>query len=129
MRLSLKAIAVGGVVDIVATNLAAIPLVIGVIAQNATTLAVPPTDDAIMAAMGSSPTLFTAGLVLGSFCTMLGGWVAARIAGRDELLHGALSGYLCVAASLYAWFRGTGDLAAWERFAFIVLSPALGALG
>lgn len=41
-------------------------------------------------------------LLLGALCSVLGGYVAARLAARSELVNGALSAFLCIAFGLYA---------------------------
>ena len=39
---------------------------------------------------------------------MLGGYVSARIAARDEVLNGALASILCIGFGIYAVVKGTG---------------------
>lgn len=131
MRLSPKAIVVGGVVDIVATNIATLPVYVGILTSKGVIGATESqTTRVIQSSLDASPTLYTSMMLLGSLCSILGGWVAARIAKRDELLHGALSPFLCVGFGLYGWVRGSApDVSTAEHFAFLVLSPALGALG
>jgi len=48
-------------------------------------------------------------LAVGLSCSAFGGYVAAWIAKRDELLNGLLSSFLCVAIGLYSIFLGKGD--------------------
>jgi len=129
-RISLKAILIGGVVDIVATNLASLPLLVGVFASHS--LASLPPDQqvaALTAALVDSPSLYTTGLLIGAACSLLGGWVAANIVRRDETIHGALSAFACIALGLYGWSEASAYVGAWEHLAFFVLSPALGAFG
>ena len=40
--------------------------------------------------------------LVGAACSVLGGYVAARIAKRDEILNTAVSSFLCVGMELYA---------------------------
>jgi len=129
MRVSLPAVAAGGVVDIVATNLAVMPLFIGVLAAQTPAAKPALSNEAIAVAMQSSPLLFSAALVLGSLCSILGGWAAARLAQRAESLHGALSSFLCVGLGIYAWIKGSPSIGTFQHLAFLVLSPALGAIG
>ena len=129
-RISLKAILIGGVVDIVATNLASLPLLVGVFASHS--LASLPPDQqlaALTAALADSPSLYTTGLLIGAACSALGGWVAAHIVRRDEAIHGALSTFACIALGLYGWSEASAYVGALEHLAFFVLSPALGAFG
>ena len=82
-----------------------------------------------MAVLQPGSGFYVVGLLLGSACSVLGGYVAARIAKRDELLNGALSAVLCIAFGVYAWIKGIGDASPTTHAAFLALSPALGAFG
>jgi hypothetical protein len=117
------------VVDIVATNVAVMPLFVGVMVAQSSAAKPALTDQAIAAAMQSSPLLFSAALVLGCLCSILGGWAAARLAQRAESLHGALSSFLCVGLGIYAWIKGSPSIGTFQHLVFLVLSPALGAIG
>ncbi|MCG2641381.1 hypothetical protein ACFPFP_18750 [Bradyrhizobium sp. GCM10023182] len=64
---------------------------------------------------------------LGGLCSVLGGYVSARIARHDEVLNGALASILCVGLGIYAAARGTGHL--WLDILYLPLGPALAALG
>lgn len=81
--------------------------------------------------MLSSPEGLLALTVIGAFCTVLGGYVAARLAGADEVKHGALVGVVSlVIGALQMSAAGEGySLPYWyELAAYIVAIPA-GALG
>jgi hypothetical protein len=67
--------------------------------------------------------------LLGGICSVLGGYVSARIAKHDELLNGALSSILCVGSGTYAVISGSAADDLWLHLVFLPLSPALGALG
>ena len=60
--------------------------------------------------------------MLGGFCSILGGYVSARIAKHDEVLNGALSSILCIGFGVQALVNGTGHL--WQHLRFLPLSPA-----
>jgi putative membrane protein (TIGR04086 family) len=129
-RLSPKGIVVGGVVDIVASNLAAIPLAI--VAALRIDVRHLPRDEqsrALLEVLRTTPSLFVTQLLLGALCSILGGYVAARLAKRSELVNGALSAFLCIAFGLYAMATKPDSLGPWAHVAFLVVSPALGALG
>jgi hypothetical protein len=129
-RISVKAVAVGGAVDIIATNILMLPIVVSLVSTPAVaSLPSAKQTDALSDAMMASPTLYTSGLLLGSVCSVFGGWVAARIAGRDEMVHGALSAFACIIFGIYGLIAYPGALEAWEHAAFFVLTPALGAFG
>jgi MFS family permease len=129
-KLSLAAITVGGIVDIVATTALAIPLLVYAAIESGLS-SLPPAEqtDALAQAMQASSGLQIAGWALGVLASVLGGYVAARIARRDEVLHGALSAFLCLALGVYALASGSGDNHVWQHVAGFVLSPALGAFG
>ena len=120
----------GGIVDIVATNVVAFPLAI-VAAVGANLSGVPASErgKALVAVMQASPGIRISGLVLGALCSVLGGYVAARLAKRGELLNGALSAYLCVGLGIYSMLPGHSTLPAWQHLASFVASPLLGAYG
>ena len=129
-RLSAKGIVLGGFTDIVATNVVAIPLM-AVAAARASVASLPAAEQtaAMLAAMRASPGLQVASWVLGGACNVLGGYVAARLARRGEVLNGALSAWLCVTLGLYGMASDMGAIPLWQHLAGFVLSPALGALG
>lgn len=77
--------------------------------------------------MHANPILYASQLFIGFARSILGGYVAARIAGREELLNGALS-WLCISFGVYGFFAGSAHDAALEIGGFIA-SPAAGLLG
>jgi hypothetical protein len=129
-QISVKGIAVGGIVDIVTSNIVAMPLALYA-ATRSTVLNLPQEQQAqaITNAMQTVPFLIGTGLFLGSLCSMLGGYIAARIAKRAEVLNGALSAFLCVSFSVYGMIAGTANLPSWQHAIFLPLSPSLGAAG
>jgi hypothetical protein len=66
---------------------------------------------------------------LGGLCSVLGGYVSARIAKHDEILNGALSSILCIGFGVYALLGGGAAGHSALHLIFLPLSPALGALG
>jgi putative membrane protein (TIGR04086 family) len=129
-RISIAAVLAGGVSDIVATNLAMLPVVVGVFAsKDIATLSQAQQTALLTEELTSSRALYVTCLVLGSACSVLGGWIAARVAKRDEVLHGTLSALACIGLGIYGWITITADVSPWQHAAFFVLSPVLGALG
>jgi hypothetical protein len=98
-KVSIKGVVIGGVVDVVATNILAFPLVLYIMARIGTASA--PTPVEIMSALRADPILHSIQAALGIACSILGGYVAARIAKSHEMLNGALSSFLCVLIGLY----------------------------
>ena len=96
-RISLKAIIVGGLTDVGLSSLFTIALSAYVM----TTLGIAGGAREqvmllIVQAIHRSVMLTLLQIVIGSACSVLGGYVAATIARRHEVLNGALSSSLCV---------------------------------
>lgn len=123
-RISFKGVAIGNIVDIVATNIVMTPIMIYILAS-AGAASLPDHDSANL--LQASTVYVAASSILGGVCSVLGGYVSARIAARDELLNGALASILCIGFGVYAVINGTGRL--WLDVLDLPLSPALGALG
>ncbi|HEY9480123.1 MAG TPA: hypothetical protein VIP79_08525 [Gemmatimonadaceae bacterium] len=130
-KISIPGVLVGGVVDIIATNLLMIPVVFAAADMaDLTSVAREQAAPIIMGALHAHPTLLLSAFLGGAAASVLGGYVAARIAKRSYLWNGALSAYLCVGSSIYALLTGHGgSIPLWQHIAFLPLSPALGALG
>ena len=129
-HLSLIGIFVGGVADIVATNILAFPIAI-VAAMNSNLIAVPKEQQAraLMDTMQHTPSLYIAGFLLGAICSIFGGYLAALIAKRGWIVNGALSAWACVAFGVYGMAKGVDPSSPTTHLFFFLLSPALGALG
>jgi hypothetical protein len=95
----------GGITDVVATSILAIPVVVYVMVKF-DLLRTPHDPSAITNAIHASPSLYGLQLLIGFGCSVLGGYVAAWIAKHDELLNGALSSSLCIAIGVYSFARG-----------------------
>jgi hypothetical protein len=132
-RISIAGVLVGGVVDIIATNILAIPVIFAAADMANADLAGAARDQVgriLIGVLRDHPVLYIAGFVGGALASVLGGYVAARMAKRGYLLNGALSAYLCIGSSIYALVTGTGGtVPVWQHIEFLPLSPALGALG
>ncbi len=129
-KISFKAVILGSITDIVATNVLTIPLLVYVVVTR--NLASVPREqfaDVLLQTLQNEPLLYGVQLLIGSSCSILGGYVAARIAKHDEILNGALAAFLCVAGGLYALLFATSHVPLWQHLAGFVASPALAALG
>ena len=110
-RVSVKAVFIGAVVDIV------LSMVLGILAVLvwgfvATSHCMPLTASA--RELGTNTSLLLIFLVIGLSTLVLGGFVAGKIAGRDHVLHGSLVGAISLAIGLLiggsgnpAWFTMT----------------------
>jgi len=103
-----KAIIVGGVTDVVLSMLLGIPL-----------------SKYIVSSLGLAAAHASAGLSLvqftiGFFCSVLGGYIAATIAKRNELLNGVLASWLCLGLGIYSIVSGgVGALRWWYLLEFV----------
>ena len=84
---------------------------------------------AIEQAMLNDSRLFLYSFVSGSFWSIFGGYLAARIAKRSELLNGALASCLCVGTGLYSLGAGHSAFPLWLQLLPLVTSPALALFG
>jgi len=127
-RVSVKGFVVGGIVDIVTTNvLGAVVVVVVVAFHLVATSATGP--QSLTQALLANPGIAAALYVAGGSASVFGGYVAARLAKHDELLNGALSAWLCVSFSVFGMITvGTGGRLLLELL-MLPLSPCLGLLG
>jgi hypothetical protein len=128
--ISVKGVVVGALVDIVGSNVGALPIaIVAVTRVDLTGLPRAEQGPAITAALHSDPVLYSAGLLVGGLFSVLGGYVAAHVAKRGEVVNGALSSVACVLIGVWAFAYGSGSQPLWQHLVYVALSPALGALG
>jgi hypothetical protein len=129
-KISIKGVLLGGITDVLATNILAIPLIIYVMAKfDWSHMPKDQLHAAIFAALHGSVLLYTVQFLIGTGCSILGGYVAARLAKHDELLNGSLSSYLCIGIGLYSVVAGKESSLLLLELIGLVASPALGLLG
>lgn len=130
VKISLKGVLIGGIVDVLSSFLLGLPF--GIYAMLKVDLAHTPKEQlgsAIAAVSNAIPWLYGTQLLVGLACSVLGGYVAARLAKHDELLNGALSSFLCVALGIYAITSGKDAHALWVQILMFISSPVCGFLG
>ncbi len=109
-----KAFIVGAIVDNVATLFLMILLATALASKGLS-------QDEVMARLKTMSGLLLE-LIIGLGCTALGGYVAGRIAGRAEVLHGAL---VAIVGMVIALIFREGGLPAWiDIVGFIAMLPA-----
>lgn len=67
--------------------------------------------------------------IVGGIFSTLGGFVAAKIAKRHELLNGALASFLCVGSGFLSLLDGNSTFPLWLQLLSIIISPLLALLG
>lgn len=129
-KLSLKGVLIGGVVDVASTIALGIPLALYVVATvDLTRVPKDQLGTAITAAMNGNALLHVAQLVVGLGCSVLGGYIAARIARSEELLNGAVSAWLCTALGVYAIAAGKDHHSVLVQVLVLLAGPVMGSLG
>jgi hypothetical protein len=129
-RISIKAVVLGAIVDMGATMVAGIAF--GIYAMMQIDLINVPkaqVGDAVAAFMHGSLVLRGLQFAAGAAASVLGGYVAARVANRDALLNGALSAFLCMVLGVVSIVFGTNTSPLPVVVLDIVLSPLFGLAG
>jgi len=130
VKISLKGVVVGGIVDVASSSLLGIPL--AVYALSKVDVAHTPKEQlgsAIAAVSHATPWLYGAQLLVGLACSVLGGYVAAWLAKHDELLNGTLSAFLCLASGIYSIASGKDSNAHWVQVLILFGAPLSGFVG
>jgi hypothetical protein len=129
-RISIRGVLIGGIVDIVASLVLGIPFALYLISK--LDVAHTPKDQVgsmILAAMQGNVPVYVAQLVVGLACSVLGGYLAARLAKHDELLNGALSSFLCLVLGVFTLSSGKESHPLVVQILLFAASPALGLFG
>jgi hypothetical protein len=130
-RVSFIGVLLGGITDVVATNIFSLPFVI--FATNKLDLARASADE-MQAALHANTSVHLVQLVIGLLCScllcsLLGGYIAALVAKHDELLNGTLSSFLCIAFGIYGVAAGLGSHYLLEELLLLPAGPVFGLLG
>ena len=124
MKLSIKGIVGGGVTDVVLSILLGIPLSIYVVASRGLTQT--PKDQlgaAVVSAIHANTGLQVIQLAIGFGCSVIGGYVAARLSKQDHIANGVLASWLCVGMGIYSLASGTDSGGLAYHLALIALTP------
>jgi hypothetical protein len=129
-KISIKGVLIGAIVDIVSTNILMIPLIIYVLVSN-DFINLPKVDmlKTLQAFMKTDQMVHIVQILLGSLASILGGYIAAKIAKHDALLNGALSSIFCVMFGLYAFTIGSFEDNYIKHILILLSSPILGLIG
>jgi hypothetical protein len=127
-RVSILGVVLGGITDVVSSSVLAMPVIIYVIVKY-DLLHAPNGPAAIASSIHSSAWLYGLQLTIGLACSVLGGYVAARIAKHDEQLNGLLSSFLCISIGVYSVFSGKDSQSLLVQVFLLATAPAFGFLG
>jgi hypothetical protein len=129
-KLSLKGIVLGGLTDIVASVILGFPVIAFLMAKiDLTHTPKEQVQATVHAALQANTPLYVLQLLIGAACSVLGGYVGARLAKHYELLNGSLTSFLCVALGIYTLVTRTGSGSPLLEWVSFVASPAFGLLG
>jgi hypothetical protein len=123
-RISFKAVTLGVLTDL-GGSVAAMTAVSVIVGFAAAAQGVPQTE---LDLQMQRPGVLAPSLLLGLGFTALGGFVAGRIAGRSETIHGGLVGFACFALSILLW-PFSAPVASWYMVVCLVGSVPVGLLG
>jgi putative membrane protein (TIGR04086 family) len=125
----IRPVITGVVVDYIVTYVAMAAFVFGYLAKELAKKG--EVTEKLIAEYMVSPEGLTVALVIGSLCTALGGFIAARKANTLEIKHGAFvgAGSLIVAFIEQLMQEQPAPLPEWFRFVSIVVAIPAGALG
>jgi hypothetical protein len=125
-KLSIKGIIVGGIIDVLTTAILVFLSVAYVRVKLGLTHTSP---SAVTTALHANTSLHVFQFLVGMACSVLGGYIGARIARHDELLNGTLTSFLCLALGLYVFAEGRVSGSPLLLLVELVASPGLGLLG
>jgi hypothetical protein len=112
--IKIKAVLVGAVVDNAGTLFVLTLLATALVSTGLS-------EDEVMNRMKSTSGLLL-GMIIGLGCTLLGGYIAGRMAGRAERIHGALVAIIGMVIALI--FRDSGIPAWFDIAGFAAMLPA-----
>jgi hypothetical protein len=129
-KISIPAVVVGAILDIVSTTVLAIPLTLYEV-HRWHLLGLPPGQgqEAVRVAYAGDIVWQLAGLAIGGFCSIFAGFIAGRIAKHNEMLNGSLTCILCLLIGIVGRMRSGTMTPTWFHVITFFLAPALGALG
>ena len=129
-KVSFLGVLVGGIADIVATNILLVPFMMCVfISFDLSHVAKDQLPAAWTSIIHSNLGLSVISILIGLGGSVIGGYVAAWIAKHDELLNGVLSSWLCVAAGIYSLATGKLSTSLTEYFLLLIAGLAAALLG
>jgi hypothetical protein len=122
--ISVLAIVVGGVCDIVLSATFGVPFILYVVSTRGLShLQKGQHQAAISSAIHGSAFLYATQLGIGLACSVVGGFVAASIARERRILNGVLASWLCVGIGVYYLFSGRVETSLPVHIVLIAVTP------
>jgi hypothetical protein len=129
-RLAIRSIIVGGLVDVFASNFfGTISQVVVLLILSIRHTSLEDAPAATRAIVAGSALFFAAQLVIGALCSVLGGYIAARLARHDERLNGAFSSVLSVVSGIVVIAIGHNPEHFIQHVLILPLKPIFGYAG
>jgi hypothetical protein len=130
MKVSIKGVVIGAIVDIVLSVVFGLPFALYAMSMLDRSQTVGPHgSELVAAAIRRNIPLYAGQLLVGLGCSVLGGYIAAGIAKREELLNGGLSSFLCVGLGIFVVATGKNTDPLFVQVLMLVASPAMALLG
>jgi hypothetical protein len=128
-RVFIIGILVGGVADVCLTILLGLPVLVYVVLE--VHAARVPTDQVrgLTHSAMHRPQIYLSFLMIGSICSIIGGYISALISKHDELLNGCLSSFLCIVVGILSIMTHSNSDPISRQVCMLIASPMLGSLG
>jgi hypothetical protein len=122
-NLSIKGTVIGAVVDVLLSFVLGAVLTIYVIATHSLSSAsAEQLGNSVITAIDQNWMLYSVKLLIGFGCSVLGGYVAARLSRESLLVNGALASWLCVGLGIYSLLSGTAVGSTFNLYGSIALT-------
>jgi len=122
-KVSIKGVLIGGIVDVSAS------FILGLVFALLAVVLLHEFGHVSHKDVLNSAAFHFALVLIGFACSVLGGFVSAKIAKHHELLNGALSSFLCTAIGIYLMATDKYSGPSLDQIGLLVSSPLLGLAG
>jgi len=129
-KIAIRSVLVGGLVDVfVSSLLGAVSVVFVLLLLSIAHVPSERDSEIVPHIVHGNPLFIAAQIVIGAGCSLLGGYLAARLARHDGPLNGALSSFLSVGSALVSIVTGHDPEQLALQVLLLLLKPALGFAG
>lgn len=127
-KVSILGVTVGSIADVGLSGIFG-ALVMSKLAPSAVNLPSEQYQQLVESLMLNDLRLYLTIFIVGSSFSILGGFIAAKIAKRHELLNGSLASFLCVGSGILSLMDGNSTFPLWIQLLSIIISPLLALFG